>query len=137
MDQKVGKVTGPLVVMRIGHLSRLRGLNPLLVHGSGVTVLRCPIFPPRISSDFGLFMPDTASQARSFKVSTGTLEDRPEALDDDPFAGFVAAAGHTPGISVLGKEGRGVSMVNALYAPKREMRSCPMPGILQALGSMC
>jgi hypothetical protein len=134
MDQKVGKVTGPLVGTWTGHLSRLLGVLPLLALMSRGAMVCCSIFPPRTSSDFGVSTLDTASKVCSLSVSTGALEDRRDALDDDPFANFVAAAGHVPRISVPGKEERGVSMVYAVYAPKRRMISGPMPGILQASG---
>jgi hypothetical protein len=114
MDQIVGKVTGPLVGVRIGHLSRLLGLNPVLAHVSRAAVACCSIFPPRTNSNFGLFTPDTALKVCSLTVSTGALGDRPDALDDDPCANFVAAVGHAPRISVPGEEEQRVSMVYAV-----------------------
>jgi len=136
MDQIVGKVAGPLVGMRIGHLSRLLGLSPVLAHVSRAAVACCSSFLPTTNSDFGLFTSDTASKVCSLTVSTGALGDCPDALGDDPCANFVAAVGHAPRISAPGEEEQRVSMVYAVYAPKREVIPCPLPGMLQAFGSM-
>jgi len=122
MDQKVGKVTGPEVVVRVGHLSRLPVSTVSLV--SQGEMVCCSISPPKANSDFMLSTPDTASKIGSLMVFTGTSQYRRAPLGDDPLADFIAAAGHVPRPSVSAEGEREVSVV---YAARYEMISFPMP----------
>lgn len=92
MGQKVGKITGPGVVIRVGQLSRLRGDSLSSVsHRENVC---CSICLPKTNRDFLLSTLDTASKIRSVMVFAKALQYRREPHGNASLANFAVAAGH-------------------------------------------
>ena len=92
MDQKVGKITGPVVVIRVGQLSRQLGVS--LAPLSRREIICCSIRPPKTNSDFLLPTLDTPSKSRSVMVFAKVLQYCREQHSNAPLANFAVAAGH-------------------------------------------
>jgi hypothetical protein len=92
MDQKVGKITGPGAVIRVGQLSRLLedSLSPVFRR----EIVYYLICPPKTNSDFLLSTLDTALENRSVMVFAKVWQYRREPHGNAPVANFAVAAGH-------------------------------------------